>query len=127
MKDKPIGTLVKEFLMLKRKISKKNKEIDELKSSASDLEKEIIKALESNKSTGEKITMGSVNLKKEPVFTADDWPTIWKWIFKKKDSALVQKRLSQSLLKEYMEEGVTVPGIKKMTKKSLTYGFSRKV
>lgn len=121
------GTQVTTFLKLKQKESKLRKQADEIKSQANDLMKEIIVGMEAEKINRVEVKMGSVGLKSEPVFSAKDWNKVWQYIFRKKDKNLLQKRLGQAHLKELLEDGVKIPGIEKMTKKTLTVGYKKSV
>ena len=122
-----LGTTITAFLKLKQKISKKNKEVDELKSEVSAMEKEIIKELEAQKSKGSDVKIGSVKLKESNVWSAKDWKKVWDYILKKKDTNLLQKRLAQTVFNEYLEEGIKIPGTEKMIKKTLSVGFKKGV
>ena len=123
--EKDFGDKLMAFLKLKVKISKANKVVNELKSQASEMEKELIPVFEDTKTLRADVKIGSVTLNEDYVYNAKDWGKVWKYIFKKKDSGLVQKRLSQALLKEYYEDGIKIEGIERMKKKSLGIGFKR--
>lgn len=125
--DPKMGTKLLSFLKLKAKISKANKVVNDLKAEASVLEKDLIIDFENSKTLRADVKLGSVSLKKEDVFSAKDWPKVWDYILKSKDTGLLQKRLSQALLKEYYEDGLVIKGIEHMTKKSLSVGFKRGV
>lgn len=121
-----LGTTVTGFLKLRAKITKKNKEVDELKKQASEIESIIIKELEQNKTTRADVMLGSVTLKPKNVFSAKDWKKIYAYIIKKKDFNILQKRLGQTALDEYLEDGVKIPGVEKMIKKSLSVGWKKR-
>lgn len=123
--DKKLGTKVLEFMKLRAKATKKQKEVDAIKSEASTLEKEIIIMLEDDKNDRAGCRLGGVKISKNDVFSAKDWKKVWAYIFKQKDSGLVQKRLSQALLKEYLEDGLKIPGVERMVQKKLTLGWKK--
>jgi len=127
MLDKKLGTVVTSFLKLKQKIKKKNAEIDDLKEKASGLEKQIIKAQEREGIERSDVALGSATIKETTVHSVKDWKKVYKYIFSNKDQSILQKRLSQATLNEYLEDGARVPGTEKMIKKSLMVGFKRRV
>ena len=122
---KEFGDKLLAFLKLKAKISKANKVLTELKSEAEGMAKELIPIFEDTKTLRADVKLGSVTLKSEYIYTAKDWKKVWKYIYKNHDDGLVQKRLSQALLKEYYEDGIKIEGIERMKKKSLGIGFKR--
>ena len=127
MTTKKLGTTVTEFLKLKIKIRKKNAEIDDLKEQASTLEDIIIKAQESEKIERTDVPLGSAKIKKTTIHSAKDWKKVWAYIFKHKDTSLLQKRLAQATLNELLEDGIKIPGTEKMIKKTLSVGYKKGV
>lgn len=127
MSDKKLGVTVTAFLKLKQKATKKQKEVDEIKEQARVLEGEIIKVLEADtKTTRADVKIGSVTYSKENVWNVKDWKKVWKYIFKTKDTAILShQRMSNTLLREYLKEGIKIPGTEKMIKKKLTVGYKR--
>jgi len=125
MAQTKIGTTITKFLKLKAKITAETKKVEALKSEANAMSIEIIKELESTNAMGADVKAGSVKLKEEIMFSAKDWKKVWKWIFKNNSEDILQKRLSQPMLRELLEDGVKIPGLEKMTKKSLSIGRKR--
>lgn len=127
MSAKKLGTTVTEFLKLKIKIRQKNAEIDTLKEQASILEKQIVRVQEIEKIKRTDVEIGSASLKETTVHSVKNWKKVWAYIFKHRDTSLIQKRLSQAILNEYLEEGIKIPGTDKMVKKYLTVGYKKGV
>lgn len=123
--EKEIGEKATQFLKIRKKLQKANKVVNELKAEAHELEKQLIPMFEKSKQEGTKVKLGSVNLKIDDAFNAKDWSKINKHIDKTGDHDLYQRRLNQTLLKDYFKDGVKIPGVQHMKKKSLTFGFKR--
>jgi len=122
-----IGTVVTKYLKLKTKIAEENKKVTDLKSQASELEKEIIKMLEAEKQTGTKVALGSVNISETVMgnIAAKDKPKLLKYAQDKDAMQLLDLRLSQGAYREMIEAGTKFTFIKPFTKKSLTKGVKR--
>jgi methionyl-tRNA synthetase len=114
------------YLRLKKKISAKAKELEAMKSEASALQDELIKKFEAGTQRVDG-KLGSITLKKDIEGTVKNWDAVYKYILKKKDFSLLQKRLGQAHFRELIEDGVKVPGIDKFHKKSLGVGYKKAV
>ncbi len=122
-----IGITVTKFLKLKATISKRDKETDELKSQAVELELKIIKLLELEKLVRFDSRTGSVKINKSFVGNCDDKRKLLKYAISKKQMQLVTINLSQPAYREMVEDGVKLPFIKKFNKKKLNIGRKKNV
>lgn len=57
---------------------------------------------------------------KEPVATADDWDLIHDYVYENDAFHLLGKSLNQKAVKELWDDGIKIPGIKKMQNKKLS-------
>jgi hypothetical protein len=127
MAQPKLGTKVNQFLRLKKKISEKQKEVDDMKVQASQMQKELITALEDSGTERMDSALGSVTLKQDTVCHVTNWPKFYGYIKKNNAFELLQKRVGQSAYTEYLEAGERIPGTEKMNKKKLTIGYKRGV
>lgn len=124
---KPIGPEITKFLRLKAKITKLNKQVNDLKIEATELEKQLIIKMEEMGTIREDVKLGSVTYDKKTVFSVKDWKKVWAFIKDTGNETLLQKRLNQEAITELFEDGIKIDGVQKGTKKKLNPGFKKGV
>lgn len=77
---------------------------------------ETMKAQGVDKSTGK---MATVSISESVTGNVVDWDALWAFIFKKKYTHLLQRRVSDPAIRELFEKQGTVPGVEPFTKQRL--------
>lgn len=87
------------------------KKVDDLEKAEKELKAELIDALRSQDATGVGGQLCRVTLVVKQVPQAVDWDEVWKYITRRKAYDLVQRRLSETAVRERWNDHVEIPGI----------------
>lgn len=96
------------------------KQVDSLKQEEDDLMYEITKELNANSLFELKYDNFVVTRTVKPASNVTDWPALLEYIKATGSVDLLQKRVSESAVKLRWDAGVTLPGVDKTTKDSIT-------
>lgn len=100
----------------KRLVEEDVKKID---AEISDLEKQIMEALDAQGITQSKGAKASVSITSSVVADVQDWDAFWPYVAKNKFWHLVQRRVSDPSYRELLEQGKKVPGVQPFTRRKL--------
>lgn len=128
MKDTPnnLGSQADSLYELRAKRLKLDREVKELKSQETQLQKEMIDALIDQSLTGARGNLATVSINPSTVGTVVDWSAVEKFIFEKKMFFLMQKRISIPAYLEALDKLGGVPGIEPIVKNKLSITRSKK-
>ncbi len=84
---------------------------------------EMMKEQGVDKSSGKR---GSVGVGESKLASVKDWDAFWAYIFKTKQTHLLEKRPSQAAVRELFELNKPVPGVEQFTKRKLTFTSTKK-
>lgn len=124
-----IGTKVNNYLKLLKKISKINaeaaKKTKPLNEKITALEDELLPLMKQENVEKFTSALGTVTRSEIDIASAKDWPKIYDFIYKKKAFHLLNKAIKQASYREYLDDGVKVPGIEIFTKVSLKHSMKK--
>ena len=87
-----------------------DKEVAKLKARESEIEGHILRNLPQG-DTGVAGKIARASIRTKIVAQVHDWDAFWKYVFKTKDPALLQRRVSEPAIKERWENKKDVPGV----------------
>lgn len=99
-----------------RALQAQEKEVEAKIEDATRLVMDTMKEQGVDKSTGKK---ASVSISETVVGNVTDWDELWKYIFKSKQTHLLQRRVSDPAIRELFELKGKVPGVVPFTKQKL--------
>lgn len=115
----PLGALI-DALWQKREEKKRAAEVvTKIEEEIALQEEALLARLEAEGTDAAKGKLASVSVGSSVVGNVTDWDAFWAFIFKKKYTHLLQRRLSDPAIRELFEAGTKVPGIEPFTKKRL--------
>ena len=112
LNNKEIITKLRSIMDEKDQIKAREKELNQEKEYMEGLLIPMMRAEGINKFSSDGI--GTASIKPKIVYQVPDWNVIHEFIIKNNEPGLLQKRLSESKIKELLEGGIEVPGIKKI-------------
>lgn len=123
------GTLVDQYLKLYREIKDEEKaneiKLKKRKDKLDVLEQKLFEVFRKEKSEKIGSKVGTLTYAKKPVPTVKDWNEFYKYIYKHKSGFLLEKRVSVTAYRELLENGVTLPGVEKFERESLSVSFKQ--
>ena len=96
------------------------KQVEEYDKLESQIENYFIEKLPVSNATGLAGKVARVQVKPREIPTAEDWPSIHKYILKNKSFDLLQRRLNESAIKERWENKIRIPGVGKFIAKKVS-------
>lgn len=94
----------------------------EVKEELDSIEQPILDAMLASRTEQYKVAdAGAYSITRKTVPQVDDWQALDAFILKKKDLALLHRRLTATTWAEYGENGITVPGTSAQTVTSLLW------
>lgn len=115
----PIGLQIDALYVLKQKLAKHQEAEKVIQAEISVAETALMELMEAqhvDKSTGKTAT---VSISETLTGNVVDWDAFWAYIFKTKQSQLLQRRISDPAVRELFETKGKVPGVEPFTKKRL--------
>jgi hypothetical protein len=128
MKGTPnnLGSQADSLYELRAKRLTLEREVKELKSQETQLQKEMIDALIGQSLTGARGNLATVSINPATVGSVVDWSAVEKFVFEKKMFYLLQKRISNLAYLELLERSGGVPGIEPIVVNKLSITRSKK-
>lgn len=108
---KTIGACADKLFELKQKKSELTKQVEALDEHRKLIEDHIINTLDKHDARGVRGKVASVKVLLSRVPSVKDWPKFYAHILKTKDFSLLQKRVSDTAVKERWEAEEQVPGV----------------
>lgn len=108
---KTLGACADRLYKLREDRLKKQKEVDALVAEESAIKNHIIDTLPRSEASGVTGRVGRITINEKVVPRVEDWDAFYKHIAKTKAFELLQRRVSDTAVKERWEDGKKVPGI----------------
>ena len=117
---KTLGACADMVYSLKQKRLLIQHEVDELQAQETELRQHIIDTLPKSQASGVAGKLARVSVVTKVVPRVEDWELFWSKFNPKRDSDLVQRRLSNEAVAARWENGKKVPGVETFTVVSLS-------
>ena len=117
---KSIGASIDLLYTLRANRLEEEKKIEVLKNQESSLKQHIMSNFAKSELDGAKGKVASASIKRSTQGEVTDWEIYLKWIVKQKAYGCVQKRVGITALREYWDEGKTVPGVERVEVEDLS-------
>lgn len=108
---KALGACADKLYQLREARLAKQKEALDLETEEKALKEHLINTLPKSQSSGIAGKVARVTVIKKPVPQVKDWDKFYKHIKKTGDFELLQRRLTDTAIKERWENGKTIPGV----------------
>lgn len=115
----PIGLQIDALFKLKEELRKHQEAEAGIKARIEEAELKLMETMDKegvSKSTGK---MATVSVSETVTGNVVDWDALWAYIFKTKQSHLLQRRVSDPAIRELFETKGAVPGVEPFTKRRL--------
>lgn len=115
----PLGLQIDALYQLKQELSAHQEKEKAIQARISDAEAKLMETMEAqgvDKSTGK---LATISISETVTGNVTDWDALWAYIFKTKQSHLLQRRISDPAIRELFEKKGQVPGVEPFTKKRL--------
>ena len=108
---KTLGMCADLAYTLRQKRLDAQREVDKIAEQERELKEHIIRNLPKSNAEGitGKVACAKITLKQVPTVT--DWDKFYKYLFRTKDPALLQKRIGEEAIKERWDAKKNVPGV----------------
>ena len=110
---KSLGEAVDLFYTLRQQRLEVEKRADEIKEQETALSEYLSTTFGKDKLNGASGKVGTVRVKQVQVPRVKDWDKFWGYVFKTRDTALLQKRCNDAAFRELWAAGKKVPGVDK--------------
>jgi hypothetical protein len=117
---KTIGASIDLLYTLRATRIEKERLIEAEKATESALKEHIMANFAATELDGAKGKLATASIKETTNANIVDWEKYLKWMLKKKDYALVQKRVGITALREHWDNGETVDGVEQIVVKELS-------
>lgn len=115
-----IGSKIDQLRGLRIKRLALEKEVTSLKELEEVLVLEVIDALDKEDTTIGAGKIATASITEEEIATVEDYDAFYEYIHNNEAAYLLQRRAAQGAVKELLESGEEVPGIKLLTKRKLS-------
>jgi len=117
-----IGELIDDIYKVREKIKALNAQISEFESQKSELEGQLLTAMDDQGITQSRGSLASATRKMETVAQADDWEALYPYISRTKSWQLLHRRINNAAYRELLEQrnGKPIPGLSSFTKASIS-------
>lgn len=112
---KALGACADRLMVLREKKAKLTREIEKLEEERRAIEERLIDELPKDEASGVVGKIAKAVVTRREVPTVKDWDRLYDYVLMNKDFSLLQRRVSESAVKERWEAGETVPGVDKFT------------
>ena len=115
----PLGLQIDALFRLKEELRAHQEQEKAIQARITEAEMKLMETMEGqgvDKSTGK---MATVSISETVTGNVTDWDEFWAYIFKTKQSQLLQRRVSDPAIRELFETKGKVPGVEPFTKKRL--------
>lgn len=121
MANKSLTDHIAQLREIKTKITVINTTLNDLKSSQAALEQEILHALDNmgHETTSITTKAGTVSILVNNVPVVKDWNLVYKYIVKHNAFYLLQRRMSATAFREFVEMEETIPGTEVFPKRTI--------
>jgi hypothetical protein len=116
MAEEAIGKLIERLASVKKKKLDYNHKIDELSKAQTQLEQSLIATLKLKGLDGAKSSKHSVSIKEQTYPSIENWDDFTEYVRKNKRFELLERRVSASAYREYLQLGRKVSGVVPFTK-----------
>lgn len=108
---KTLGGCADELFSIREEKKRLTRLVDELEERESTLREHIIATLPKSDLTGASGNIANVRVVTKDVPQVKDWDSVYAFIQKRKAFHLLQRRLSEGVVKEYWDDDVKIPGV----------------
>jgi len=115
-----MNTKIQEILGIKDVIKDLNKQVADLKKQQQAAEIEMMELLDEQGVTGTRTKMFTVTITEAPQPTVTDWDELYKFISKNEAFGLLQRRVSSTAYREYVNAEEVVPGVETYNKRAIS-------
>jgi hypothetical protein len=115
-----IGSKIDQLKELRNERLTLEKQVKSLKECEEVLVLEVIDVLDSQDTTMGRGRVASASIVEEDIATVEDYDAFYEHIVSEDRPYLLQRRVAQGAVKELLESGEEVPGIKLLTKRKLS-------
>lgn len=106
-----LAALADEYHLTREARLAKEKEVDELSSRETALKKELIDNISKQQATGVAGKLVRISVVTKPKPSVKDWDALWAYVVRRKRYDLIQRRVSDTAVKEMWADGKEVPGV----------------
>lgn len=117
---KTLGACADALYELQQKRREIQKQIDEIEAQESAIKNHIVEALPKSESTGVSGKLANVKVVPKEKVIPTDWDKLLPWIAKNDAWDILQRRLNEKAIKDRWEGKKKVPGVDKMTVKTVS-------
>jgi len=114
------GSIIDKMLAIRTKCSELNKEVRALGEEKDDLESVLIRRLQADDSIQAKSLLASATIAEITVPSIEDWDAFEKWVYAENALYMLEKRPSGGAFRELIQQGESIPGLKPVTKTSIS-------
>ena len=113
MKKLPVDQMVGAFMNLREAIQKREDEIKELKEKQEKINEKLLALCEKENVDSLKTPMGTVSRRVSSTFWTSDWEKMHNFVLKHKAPHLLERRLHNKNVKEFLEDNpkLSPPGL----------------
>lgn len=121
------GRLVDAMFEIRAEITELNAQIKELNRKKSMLQEMILERFDEQDLKRAEGTLGSISIKTAINPRIEDWDKVERYVLRKKDFSLLQRRLSSTRYRELLEESPKrgVPGLSPVEVRSLNFSATK--
>lgn len=118
-KPRPLGALIDELWELREAKRAIEVKLQEAEKKITEFEEVVAERMKAEEATSAKGTKASLSVTTSTVGHVTDWDAFWKFVFRTKNSHLLQRRISDPAFREMLEQGRQVPGVEPFNKRRL--------
>lgn len=104
-------TLIEKAAILRADLAEREREVREVKTALGDIEAQVLALMLKDGTEAVRTELATVSVKRTTVPQVSDWDAVYKYIIDNDAPALLQRRLSATAWREYVEAGEVVPGV----------------
>jgi hypothetical protein len=114
------GSIIDRMLEIRTRCSELNKEVRALGEEKNDLESILLRRLQADDAIQAKSLLASATISEITVPSIEDWDAFEKWVIEENALYMLEKRPSGGAFRELIQQGESVPGLKPITKTSIS-------
>lgn len=108
---KTLGACADALYKLKEQKTDLNRQITAIEEQEKLVKEHLIQNLPKDDARGVMGKLSKASIVTKVIPTANDWDAFYKYVLKKKDFSLMQRRLSEGAIRERWEAGEKLPGV----------------
>lgn len=110
------GSIIDTLFHLREQKRELESQVKEINGAMNDLKDELMNRYAAEETDMSRGKQASATLTKTDTFSIEDYDSLQDWVFENNALFVFQRRLSSAAIKELMESGEEVPGVKKFVK-----------